>query len=120
LSASEFERASAPQGEAAALYRQALLEVAEHQVVDEAEDVLNRSWIGVLDGMRRAALGLAASAQGGQLRDAREFLASVDAELELVCEAAVERARRDRLDGYRLRKAWRAAYCPDGETRDAG
>jgi hypothetical protein len=151
LSASEFENTPAHGGGAAlAQYRRALREVAEHQVVDEAEDVLARSWIGQLDEMRRTALGLLAAArlarnaaraelrlaeergrpddlalaharlrsieaeQDDQLYDARAFIASVDAELELVCAAGIERARRDRADTFRLLEA-RCAVYGDGD-----
>lgn len=127
-------------------YRRVLREVAEHRVVDDAEDTLARAWIAQLDEMRRAALGLLAAArmasnaaraevrlaaergrpgdlaiaqarlqsleesQDGNLRDARAFLASVDAELELVCAAGVDRVRRFRADHARLRAARRAAF----------
>lgn len=147
----EFEHAGAGAGGEAAVaaYRRTLLRVAEHQVVDEAEDVLARVWIAQLDEMRRAALSLIAAAhmadsaartelreaqergrpeemaraharmqstrllRAGNLREARAFIASVDAELELVCQAGVERVRRDRDDHARLDSARRAAYGED-------
>jgi len=156
VSASEFERAGADgaTGAAVARYRRTLREVAEHRVVDEAEEVLARAWIAQLDEMRRAALGLVAAArlarraaraevrdaerggrlgemavaharlksieamQDGELNDARALIAAVDAELELVCRAGIDRARRDRADHSRLRTAWRAAY--GGERSAAG
>jgi hypothetical protein len=145
----EFEHAGAGGEAAVAAYRRTLLEVAGRQVVDEAEDVLARVWIGHLDEMRRAALSVIASAhvadsaartelrqaqergrpdemaraharmqstRGSQecnLRDARAFIASVEAELELVCQAGVERVRRDRADHSLLDSARRAAYGED-------
>ncbi|HET9172371.1 MAG TPA: hypothetical protein VFN97_23290 [Actinospica sp.] len=40
-------------------YQRTLTEVAEHQAVDEAEDVLTRAWIAELDQMRHEGLRLA-------------------------------------------------------------
>jgi len=156
VSASEFEPAAAGgAGAAVARYRRTLHEVAEHRVVDEAEEVLARVWVGRLDELRRTALGLVAAArlarraaraevreaerggrpgqmavaharlksieamQDDELNDARVLIAAVDAELELVCRAGVDRARRRRADHSRLRAARRAAYGDERPAADA-
>lgn len=56
---SEIER----DPEAARRYARTVSEVAERQVVDEAENVLANAWIAELDEMRRTALRLAAAAR---------------------------------------------------------
>lgn len=147
MAGSEFGPRPAPGGGAGVeRYRRAVREVADHRVVDEAEEVLTRAWLAHLDEMRRAALSLVAAArmtsnaaraevrramdaggpaelaiakarlhsieaaQQGEVHHARAFIASVDAELALVCRAGAERARRDRADDARLRAAWREAF----------
>lgn len=60
------------------------------------------------------------AAQDGNLREARAFLESVDAELELLCAAGTERARRARADRDRLRIAWRAAFGDGPQPEEFG
>ena len=57
-----------------------------------------------------AHLEAAAAEQRISLEQARSILASVDAEIEMVCEAVVERTRRSQDDLYRLQAAWAAAF----------
>jgi hypothetical protein len=54
-------------------YERALAEVAEHRVLDEAEDVIARAWIAELDAMRHAGLRLAMVTRVAE-RVARESL----------------------------------------------
>jgi vacuolar-type H+-ATPase subunit I/STV1 len=54
-------------------YERAVAEVAEHRVVDEAEDVLSRAWVVELEEMRKDALRLAAAARLAE-RDAQTRL----------------------------------------------
>ena len=128
------------------VYERTLTEVAERQVIAEAEDALTRAWVGELETMRREGLRLAMTVRvatslarlhlreaeaGGRASElaraharlvateadaaqgighARTLLDSVDAELEAVCQAALERTRRGERDVQRLRDAWTAAY----------
>ncbi|HEX4790497.1 MAG TPA: hypothetical protein VH372_18675 [Actinospica sp.] len=94
-------------------YERTLAEVAEHQVIDAAEDVITRAWIAELDQMRRERLRLAMAARPAtsctrlraaairassparlvdtpaetreSLDHARALLTSVDTALEAVC-----------------------------------
>jgi hypothetical protein len=134
-------------------YERTVSEVAEHQVVDEAEDVIARAWIAELDEMRRTALRLAAAArlaenaarielraaqalgrpvrlataqarltvieaeQAESLERAHALLAAVDAALEAIRRAGMERSQRGQEDLRLLRTAWTAAFDPGDGPR---
>jgi hypothetical protein len=134
-------------------YERTVSEVVEHQVVDEAEDVIARAWIAELDEMRRTALRLAAAArlaenaarielraaqalgrpvrlataqarltvieaeQAESLERAHALLAAVDAALEAIRRAGMERSQRGQEDLRLLRTAWTAAFDPGDGPR---
>lgn len=133
------------EAEAERVYRRTLGEVADSQVVAEAEDILCDTWIEELERFRSAVLE--AAAVGGRLQDERavpekaapmalhgyglpiyglpigldeacEVLAALDEELEHVCLVGLERTRRGREDLVRLRAAWLAAYGDEGTEQD--
>ena len=136
--------------DAVRVYRRTLGEVAGHQVVAAAEDVVGDAWIEELERFRDAVLDAAGSVRTAdrtardelrdELREARrragageitrahqglaaarehrrigldevcQVLEALDEELEHVCTAGIERARRGREELARLHAAWFAAY----------
>lgn len=97
------------EAEAARIYREAACEIAEHQVVAAAEDVLTDAWIGELEQYRAGLLRVAehtrqagqADRAGGELvfrrlalQEVTRLLREADAALEAVCATGIERARQ--------------------------
>jgi hypothetical protein len=70
--------------------------------------------------MAHARFARTESAKDVGLEHAYSLLTSVDVELEAVCQAGLERSRREREDLRRLRAAWTAAYGTDDGDKPGG